>query len=72
MDGKVTKKYIQEQIKEQFKAVNIHLKVLKILHEMALAQRDLERAEFENKVQEFVGERDFHYIRDFMKLKKTS
>ena len=71
MNNKVTKKYIQEQIKKQFKAVNIHLKLLKCFHEMALAKRDLDRAEFESKVQESVGERDFYYIKDFMEYQKA-
>ena len=72
MSEKLTKKEIEVQIKECFKQVNIHLKILKLLHDLSLKKRDLERSEFEAKVKEFVGESDFHYIKDFMKYKKAS
>ena len=79
MNDKVTKKDIEKQIKHNFKelnirleAVNVQLKLLKALHNMAITQRDFEKAEFEGKVKEFIGERDFHYIKDFMELKKPA
>ena len=72
MSDKITKKDIEKLIKYHFKLVNAQLKLLKSLHDSALAQRDFEKTEFEGKVKEFVGDRDFHYIKDFMELKENS
>ena len=79
MSNKITSKDIKKMIKEQFKAVDAHLKLLKLLHELSLndkelslAHKNLKRSEFESKVKEFVGERDFYYIKDFMEHKKAS
>ena len=64
----ITKKDIETLIKDHFKKVNIHLKLLKLLHELSLSHRNLERSEFEAKVKDFVGERDFYYIKSVMKI----
>ena len=50
----------------------MHLKILKLLHELSIKKGDLERSEFEAKVKEFVGESDFDSIKDFIKHKKAS
>ena len=69
---KKTNKDLKKQTKDHFQIMNSSLSLLKALHEISLTHRELERAEFEAKVKEFVGERDFYYIRDFMEHKKAS
>ena len=58
MSDKITQKDITQKIK-------LHLKMVQILHNLALLNKDLEKAEFEQKVKDFIGERDFYYIKDF-------
>ena len=83
MSDKLTKKDIEnlikkinkdfrKQIKDHFGIVNSYLSLLKVLHKLSLAHKNLERTQFESKVKEFVGEADFHNIKDFMKYEKAS
>ena len=72
MSDKMTNKDIEQKYKDCLKNIKLHFKLLNCLHELALANRDFERAEFESKVEEFVGDRDFYYIKDFMECKKAS
>ena len=70
MTNKLTNKDIEKLIKDHFKKVNIHLRLLKTLHELSLLKREFARAEFEAIVKEHVGESDFEYLKTFHKINK--
>ena len=70
MTDKMTNKDIEKLIKDHFKKVNIHLRFLKTLHEIAVLKRDISRANFEATIKEHVGESGFEYLKTFHKINK--
>lgn len=67
----ITQKEIKKETQKIFKAINIKLKILKALQEMALLNKDLDRAVFEEKVKEQIGEADLSYIHYLIKNDKS-
>ena len=61
--GKVSQKYIEKQIRETFKEITAKLKYLKVLHKLAVINKDLEQAEFDKIVMDHIGPEDFNTLK---------
>ena len=62
-DNKITKTEIENKIKKTIKDIKVRLKLLKVYHDLAMANKDYDRIKFEEAVKAEVGEQDFSFIK---------
>ena len=67
-DNKITKIKIANEITETIKIIQIHLKKLKVCHNLAMQNKDLDRIKFEEAVKAEVGDKDFSFIKHTYKV----
>ena len=67
MAKKMTKKDIEKEIKKNFRQIKILIRLLETLHQLALLNKDMDNFVFEEKVKAHIGEKDFDYIKHFVK-----